>query len=91
MAEGRQDLGGSSLELLAKEVLKRDNIEMNARNAISCTLYFFCYFLFIVITIIALNALIALMGSSYEKVMEKKISQRLGYGYFNFFLLRLDR
>jgi hypothetical protein len=77
MAEGRQDLGGSSLESLAKEVLKQANIGIDAQNAISCTIYLCCYFLFFMITIVALNALIALMGSSYEKVMEKKISQRL--------------
>jgi hypothetical protein len=73
MAEGRQDMGGSVLASLAKA---QNNYEGVVPNAISCTLYFCFYFLFFYITIIALNALIALMGSSYEKVMEKKISQR---------------
>ncbi len=75
MAEGRQDMGGSVLEMLGK-VAYQSNDEGAVRSAISCTIYLCFYFLFFFITIIALNALIALMGSSYEKVMEKKISQR---------------
>jgi hypothetical protein len=84
MAEGRQDLGGSSLESLAAKVLKQNNIGLDAQNAIACTIYFCFYFLYFIITIVALNALIALMGSSYEKVMEKKISQRLHVFPFHF-------
>jgi hypothetical protein len=73
MAEGRQDMEGSVLEMLAKGVYQSND---DVRNAFSCTIYLCFYFLFFFITIIALNALIALMGSSYEKVMAKKISQR---------------
>jgi len=81
MAEGRQDLGGSSLEKLAADVgytgyLKQNYTTLLERDAIIVTIYLCFYFLFFFITIVALNALIALMGSSYEKVMEKKISQR---------------
>ena len=75
MAEGRQDMGGSVLEMLTKDGIQ-SNAEGAVLSAISCTIYLCFYFLFFFITIIALNALIALMGSSYEKVMEKKISQR---------------
>ena len=49
--------------------------DMNV-TAVYGTSYFFFYFLFFFVTIVALNALIALMGSSYEKVVEKKLSQR---------------
>jgi hypothetical protein len=35
---------------------------------------FYCLLFFI--TVVSLNALIAFMGSTYEKVMEKRISQR---------------
>ena len=81
MAEGRQDMGGSVLEMLTKEGIQ-SNAEGAFLSAISCTIYLCFYFLFFFITIIALNALIALMGSSYEKVMEKKISQRWHSIYF---------
>ncbi len=76
MAEGRQDMGSSLLESVANQAFQQENIGINAQIAISSSIYFYFYFLFLFITIVALNALIALMGSSYEKVMEKKISQR---------------
>jgi hypothetical protein len=77
MAEGRQDIAGSPLEDVAAAVYERADFGPTAQNTIVYTIYLGFYFLLTVITVVALNALIALMGSSYEKVMEKKISQRL--------------
>jgi hypothetical protein len=76
VAEGRQDIAGSALEHLAKAVYEQPDFGPNAMDAFVCTIYFCFYFLVLVITVVALNALIALMGSSYERVMEKKISER---------------
>ena len=75
-AEGRQDVAGSALEQLAWSVYEQSDLEPRAMDAFVYTIYFCFYFLLLVITVVALNALIALMGSSYERVMEKKISQR---------------
>jgi hypothetical protein len=72
VAEGRQDMEGSALS----NVLLGLNRGDAALNAIFHTAYFYFYFLMCVISVVALNAFIALMGSSYEKVAEKKISQR---------------
>jgi hypothetical protein len=77
MAEGRQDLGGSGLEAMAKSV--------DQNPYIACTIYLLSYFLIFVISIVALNALIALMGNSFEKVMAKRQSQR-SQVYFILFL-----
>jgi hypothetical protein len=75
-AEGRQDLAGSALEHLARAVYEQPDFWPSAMDAFVYTIYLCFYFLALVITVVALNALIALMGSSYERVMEKKISQR---------------
>jgi hypothetical protein len=75
MAEGRQDMADSVLEKLTIWANQTSD-EGAARNGIFYTIYLCFYFLFFFITIIALNALIALMGSSYEKVVENKIPQR---------------
>jgi hypothetical protein len=72
VAEGRQDIDGSALLAL----LQRLDLGDDVQGAIYYTAYFYFYFLMCVISVVALNAFIALMGSSYEKVTEKKISQR---------------
>jgi hypothetical protein len=71
-AEGRKDMDDSAY-LGVLEQMDRGDV---AENALYWTGYWLVYFLLMFITIVALNALIALMGSSYEKVVEKKISQR---------------
>jgi hypothetical protein len=75
-AEGRQDVAGSALEQLAWSVYEQSDLGPMSMDAFVYTIYFCFYFLLLVITVVALNALIALMGSSYERVMEKKLSQR---------------
>jgi hypothetical protein len=61
---------------LAKAVYEQPDFGPSAMDAFVYTIYLCFYFLALVISVVALNALIALMGSSYERVMEKKISQR---------------
>jgi hypothetical protein len=75
MAEGRVDFDGSGLDVYASDIWNSTATGRQTSAAAFLT-YFYFYFLFLFITVVALNALIALMGSSYEKVMEKKISQR---------------
>jgi hypothetical protein len=78
VAEGRQDIAGSALDQLARAVYEQPDFGHSAMDAgaFVYTIYLCFYFLALVISVVALNALIALMGSSYERVMEKKISQR---------------
>jgi hypothetical protein len=72
VAEGRLDIDGSALSSLLQDMDRDDPVQ----SAVYHTAYFYFYFLMCVISVVALNAFIALMGSSYEKVTEKKISQR---------------
>ena len=60
IAEGRLDIEDPGLE---EEPLEK-------------MFYFLFVFLLFFISIVSLNALIALMGSTYERVMEKKIAER---------------
>jgi hypothetical protein len=76
LAEGRQDLAGSALEQLTYSVYEQSDLGPFATDAFVYTIYFCFYFLLLVITVVALNALIALMGSSIERVMEKRLSIR---------------
>jgi hypothetical protein len=63
LAEGRMDIEDAEILGLTDPVLIR------MYRFLEMVLLFF-------VTVVALNALIALMSSTYERIMEKKVSER---------------
>jgi hypothetical protein len=63
LAEGRMDIEDAEKLGLTDPVLIRMH-----RFLVMVLLFF--------VTVVALNALIALMSSTYERIMEKKVSER---------------
>jgi hypothetical protein len=63
LAEGRMDIEDAEVLGLTDPVLIR-----MYRLLVMVLLFF--------VTVVALNALIALMSSTYERIMEKKVSER---------------
>jgi hypothetical protein len=75
IAEGRQDMESSKLLTIL------DNLDLSDESQLEIFMFSYSlfYLLFFGITIVGLNALISLMGSTFERVMEHKISYRSVY------------